>query len=359
MLLAVATPEESPTIAFRRAFCTLAGADLTQDPAAFSSAAQGFDEAIADRQSPTLKQKLIQPAPSTWRILGSVARLKTGGPAESQEQLLITAVNATDCQSNGGGTTEFCHSVHQLGSAWLGWIASGRGDLQAAERNFADSGAPGWSEWMAGRHAFQAGDYSGAVSAYGRAVAAWRNAHPVAIAQRLSPQPDFPVSLTEYGGAQLLAGDVSGAIVTLDSVIKTDPASARALYLRAVAKDKAGQAAAALEDYNLASRVAFARTGDTAGEEAHLYRGILLYRRKEFLRAEEEFSSAVNAGGAEPWRADARSWRHLAAVAGGSCGTSRELLQRSLASASPYFPKQEALAVSAACPATSLASVIR
>ena len=358
MLLAVATPEESASIVFRKAFCTLAGAELTGDRAALASASEEFGNAIADRQSPAAKQRIALPVPSTWRILDAVAHLKTGAPADSLEQPLITAVNTADCQSNagalnGGGTAEFCRSVHQLGSAWLGWIASNRGDLPAAARNFADSGAPGWNDWIDGRRAFQAIDYPAAASSYGRAVESWRNAHLALVIERLRPQPDFPASLTEYGAAKLAAGDASGAIRTLDEVVKADAANARALYLRAVAKDRVGQGPSALEDYNLASRAAFARTGDAAGEEAHLYRGILLYRRKEFQRAEEEFSTAVNAGGAEPWRADARSWRYLAAVAGGACGTSRDLLQRSLANASPYFPKQEAQTVSSACPVTS------
>src|SRR5215472_4481967 len=45
MLLAVATPDESASIVFRKAFCTLAGAALTDDHAALASAAEGFSDA--------------------------------------------------------------------------------------------------------------------------------------------------------------------------------------------------------------------------------------------------------------------------------------------------------------------------
>jgi hypothetical protein len=48
-------------------------------------------------------------------------------------------------------------------------------------------------------------------------------------------------------------------------------------------------------------------------------------------------------------RSDAAAWRHLAAVAGGSCAAEREYLESSLAAVSPYFPKQEARAAAASC----------
>ncbi|MEI9970764.1 MAG: hypothetical protein WDO73_01230 [Ignavibacteriota bacterium] len=105
-----------------------------------------------------------------------------------------------------------------------------------------------------------------------------------------------------------------------------------------------------MADYNLASRAAFADANDLASGEAHLYRGILLYRRKDFGKAEEEFSSALNFEIAAILRPDATAWRHLSAVASGACGASRQLLEKSLSSVSPYFPKAEAEALAAGCP---------
>ena len=131
--------------------------------------------------------------------------------------------------------------------------------------------------------------------------------------------------------------------------VRVAPESARALYLRACAHEIAGQAEAALADYNLASRTAFAKAADLASGEAHLYRGILLYRRKEYSHAEDEFSSALNFEIPGGLRADAVAWRHLAAVAGGSCDASRQRLEQSLAAASPYFPKAEARTLMGSC----------
>jgi hypothetical protein len=139
--------------------------------------------------------------------------------------------------------------------------------------------------------------------------------------------------------------------------VKADPSNARAIYLRGRARELAGQADAALADYNLASRTAFANATDLASGEAHLYRGILLLRRKDPARAEDEFSSALNFAIPAKMRADAEAWRHMAAVKSGSCTASRGLLEESLARVSPYFPKSEARAALAACSAATSASV--
>src|SRR5207302_1880110 len=128
----------------------------------------------------------------------------------------------------------------------------------------------------------------------------------------------------------------------LDASIKADPANPSAIYRRARAREIAGQFDQALADYSLASRTAFANAKDMASGEAHLYRGMMLYRRKDFARAEDEFSSALNFEIAAPLRADAQAWRHLAAAAAGSCASSRDLLELALAGVSPYFPKSEA-----------------
>jgi len=115
----------------------------------------------------------------------------------------------------------------------------------------------------------------------------------------------------------------------------------------------AGRADSALADYVLASRTAFASARDLASGEAHFYRGIAAYRRKEFARAEDEFSSALNFSIPDSLRADATAWRHLSAVAAGSCGASAGLLSRDLPSVSPFFPKREAASLMSACPKTA------
>ena len=145
--------------------------------------------------------------------------------------------------------------------------------------------------------------------------------------QALGPRPQYAVALTDWGGAHLLAGDLAGAIVTLDASLQAESANAHALFLRARAKELSGKKDAALADYNLASRTAFAAAQDLASGEAHLYRGIVLFRRKDFARAEEEFASALNFEMTDSLLPDARAWRHLSAVAGGSCGPARQSLE--------------------------------
>jgi hypothetical protein len=94
----------------------------------------------------------------------------------------------------------------------------------------------------------------------------------------LGPRPQYATALTDWAGARLLAGDLAGAIVTLDASLQAESANPHALYLRARAKELSGQKDAALADYNMASRTAFAAAQDLASGEAHLYRGIVLFR---------------------------------------------------------------------------------
>jgi tetratricopeptide (TPR) repeat protein len=138
----------------------------------------------------------------------------------------------------------------------------------------------------------------------------------------------------------------------LDAALKADPSLARAAYLRARVDELAGNTAQAMTEYNLASRTAFANAKELASGEAHLYRGILMYRRKDYGHAEDEFASALNFDISLALRPDAVAWRHMAAVASGSCTLSRKFLEESLAQVSPYFPKAEARAVAATCPLT-------
>ena len=121
--------------------------------------------------------------------------------------------------------------------------------------------------------------------------------------------------------------------------------------------EKLGQSGIA--DLELASRTAFANDSvPGAGGQAHLYRGVALYRKKDFTRAEQEFSSALNFDSG-PAKEDATAWRHMAAVAGGSCGTSASMLEQSLDRTSSYFPKDEAEALLKRCPARSISEVVR
>lgn len=360
MVAAVAARDQVAEITFRKAYCQLAAATATLDATSFGKAADTVDDAIADAQAAAAKQKIPETIPPAWRILASVARLNAGASAESEEKQLDAAVSAATSLGNGCGadTQQLCHRVQQLGSAWLGRIAMERGDLQAAARLFSAADAPEWAAWTAGRLAYNAQNFRQAAADYGRAIQMWR-ARPASIDGRLSPKPDMSQMLSDWGGTQLASGDADAALVNLEAAIKLDSGNARAHYLRGIARQRMGRDDASTEDFDLASRAALARRDTAAAAEAHFYRGIVLYRRKEFVRAEEEFSSAMSADIKTEWRTDARAWRYLAAVAQGSCGASRENLSRAEASASPYFPKQQAASVMAACPVTAADALAR
>ena len=153
MSLAVAAPADAPQLTFRKGYCQMADAVASQNRTALAQAAQTFDEAIAAEEAASIRQKRPQiipytlNAPYTWRILAAVARLNAGATIESQEQSLSRAVDAdvedgTGCQTNGA-SARFCHSVHQLGSAWLGWIALGHGERGGDRHSMTDQRSDG------------------------------------------------------------------------------------------------------------------------------------------------------------------------------------------------------------------------
>jgi tetratricopeptide (TPR) repeat protein len=209
---------------------------------------------------------------------------------------------------------------------------------------------------VAGKRAFADRRFAEAVTAYKASVQAWEGrakAASLPLRERLGPAVDLSAAYTELGGAQLLAGDAAGALATLTQAVRADSTNARALFLRARAQDAAGRTDAAIADYSLAARNALAKANESASGEAHVYRGISFYRRKDFVRAEDEFNNALSFEIDPATRADAVAWRRLAAVAGGSCDTGRKYLEEAMPAASPFFPREEARATIASCGVTS------
>ena len=315
-VMPVALPAELELLHFHKGYCQLARAAITRNAADFMDAAAELDQGNAKTLA-WLARLQVNPAapPPAWR---------------------------DEAAKMGFARTE---------RLWLGWMAWRSGDLDQAARRFAGQDETGWPAWAAGLQAFREARYREAAADYTQAVDAWtrarRDASPTLMA-RLAPPADLPGALTELGGAQLLSGDLAAAVSTLDSALKSGP-DARAFYYRARARELAGQSEASLADYNLAGRAAFASAQELSSGEAHLYRGILLYRRRDFIRAEGEFTSALNLDIPEALRPDASAWRHLSAVAAGFCAAARESLERSLAAVSPFFPKDEARTVAAGC----------
>ena len=355
-LLAVAPAAELPLVHYHKGYCALVEAD-------FQAAATEFDKAAAAWRAVSAANKTpAEPVPAVLPVLAAVARLKAGGgePAmESAGQDLESALGQPACVSSLT-TVEACQADLATGHEWLGWLDLRQGNLVAAAREFGQTSDTAWQQWIAARQAFDDRRYAEAAAGGRRAVEEWegqRNQPAPSFNDRLRPQPDLGRIFTEWGASELLAGDRAAAISTLTRAVKVAPTEARAYFLRARAEELSGQRDAALSDYNLASRTAFAEATDLASGEAHLYRGILFYRRQEFERAESEFSSALNFNIPARLRADAQAWRYLSAVASGSCEASRDALARALGIVSPFFPGQEARDAMAACPATTAAAV--
>ena len=321
-MLSVALPAEESELHYRKGFCELAVAAVTRDSATFTDAATQLDQSHAFMLAWIARQAGDISSPAVW-------------------------VQPDNCPAS-------CQPFVPAASLWLGSLALGHDDLDAAARHFSALPESGWPAFVVGMRAFQAARYAEAATRYGEALHAWTHARSVAnppLALRLAPPADIPQLLTELGGAQLLSGDPKTAVATLDLAVNMPSPAAKTFFLRARAEELAGRPEPALADYNLASRAAFANATDLASGEAHLYRGIVFYRRKDYQRAEQEFSSALNFEISPVLHADASAWRHLSAVASGFCGASRQYLEQSLPAVSPYFPKDEARAVAAGCPA--------
>jgi tetratricopeptide (TPR) repeat protein len=351
-MLSVATLEEAPLLWFRKGYCALAAATVTREANSFLQAASTFDQAIAAWKAHNLavaaKKQASEPLPSVLTALASISRLKAG---QGDAKAIAAAVNAHTC--NGSLTTlQVCEAIFEAGREWIGSAALLHDDDVAAAREFP-SDATAWTNWVIAKRSLLDHRYADAATAFRYAVEAWeaetRAGASAPLRSRLGPSFDLSEAYTELGGARLLTGDVQGAIASLNQAVHRDSSNARALFLRARAREAAGQSEEAIADYRLAARNALAKGGDRDSAEADLYRGIAFYRGKEFTRAENEFSSALNFETSPAVHGDAVAWRRLAVVAGGNCEIGSKYLEEALPSASPYFPREEARAAMSAC----------
>jgi tetratricopeptide (TPR) repeat protein len=353
--LSVAEREETGLALYRKAYCELAAASAGNRRADFAAAAADLEKAYAawpDRFRP-VKNSLPEPAPAPFRLLNWIARFNAGAGQDvfAQAQNEMTAAAAANVCPADALTPAQCASIRRAGREWLGWMALQQGDLYRAVSQFQQAPAPAWTYWTTAKDAFRERRFGDAANMYRDAIEAWSKAaqDERLLFDRVGPKLDRAHALTELGGAQYLAGQAGPAVETLTAALKADPKLAKALYLRGRAKESLGQTEAAIADYNLASRTAFADGSETGAADAHLYRGVMLYLRREYARTESEFSSALTFDVSDAEKNDIEAWMRMASVAAGSCSEYRQALERALETASPFFPKAEARSLASSC----------
>ncbi len=342
-VLPLLKPAEAPVVRFRKGYCTLLGATITDSRADYQAAAGDFARAMAGWEA-----RAPEPLPSGLQVLSGIARLRAGAPAETLPDIeagLADAVSRSACPA-GVMSPWQCAQLIDAGRLWLGWLANRRGDLAQAVARFRPFPPAGWNGWVAGRQALAEGRYADAATGFGQAVTAWtddeRYPKP-GLARILGPKPDLAGAIYQLGAAQYLAGQYQAAVATLDAAVKARPDNAHAMFVRGLARAALGQAEAALADYQLASRMAFAQPEvPHSAALARYYRGVWQFRRGDFARAEDEFASSLNQDPGADLRADATGWRYMAAVAGGSCEASGRRLETALKEASGFFPRRDA-----------------
>jgi tetratricopeptide (TPR) repeat protein len=356
MVLPVTRPTEMSLIYYRKGYCELMGAAVSKEHSGYRDAAHDFEKAIAAWPDRIKRGQAIPPVSSGLRVLADAAHLLADGNTDPRvNHDLEEAVSRPECSATDMPASK-CQAALAVGKLWLGWIAGREGRLADAARWFEPFGDTGWPALIAGRQAMTAHQFPQAVAAFQRAVDKFQQTPSAGFANEIGPRPDRADALYRLGSARFETHEYTAAIQNLDEAAKLRPENARAVFVRARAREKLGQSGIA--DLELASRTAFANDSvPGAAGQAHLYRGVVLYRRKDYAKAEQEFSSALNFDSG-PAKEDATAWRHMAAVASGACGASATMLEQSLDRASSYFPKDEAEALVKRCSAQAISEVV-
>ena len=319
-MIPVSAPEDAPSLYFRRGYCGLAGAALTGDrreylatplpiSTARSSLAGRKRKLARSRRRTRFRLATADPSPH-WRDL-TPHRTKHGRAAARQE--IDAALAAPVCTSN------LMPPGVRVSVSW-------------------PSGASGWAGWRSGTAIWTMPPGTSRALAIRAGPSGWRvNGNS---SRGITPRPrhrkNAPWRSGRYCGRMAARSFPGGwvrspisrrhsrtwaarscwratarrAIVSLDASLKASPENPT--------RSTAGPARTIWREIGTRrwpitawpARMAFAGARDLASGEAHLYRGVLLYRRKNFARAEGEFASALNFEIPDALRADARAWRH-------------------------------------------------
>lgn len=352
--LAATRSDQHFEIFYRRAYCELFAGIAGGESAQFQAAARDFTQAGA-----AWPPKSRDEIPAGLRVLVWVARLEQGRTAANypdanrELEAAITGVSWERlCPPSPVMNQAFCKSLVETGRAWLGWLSYRVQNLEGAATVLAPIRQSPWALWVAGRQAQRLDRTPEAADNYAKALAAWaaaeKSPNPDLIAQ-LGPKPDLAAMYYELGLANFAVTRHDLAITAFDQAVSRAPSNSHAVFVRARAKEALGLDTPALADYKLAAENAKSSNDLTwPVGEAHYYRGVLLYRKKDYAGAGAEFSSAEGAKLLDIPQADVTAWRGLAEVAGGAC-QSGERLDSSLRVASVRFPKDEADALVMNC----------
>jgi tetratricopeptide (TPR) repeat protein len=339
-LLPAVRPDQQYLAHFRRGICELVAARLRDSRSEYLDAASDFEQAIAKWPAATPSGDVVT---ASVRVALTLARLWASGSEADLANVardLEAVEKRTHCPGTLLMTSSECERYVGLARQWLGWIRFQQGRLHDAADLFAPFPSSHWRQRAAGLRALEGRLYAEAARWLEQAMAASGGAGVLGV---LAPAPDKARTVYELALARYLAGDASAALKAAEAAVKDNPKNAQALFLRGRAHESLGNAKQALADYELASRTAFANV-DVQYESghAHYYRGVALFRRKDFGRAESAFTSALNFEPAEASKPDVTAWRHMAAVAQGSCQGSANELADAIGRTSPLFPSNEA-----------------
>jgi len=349
--VAAVRPDERYLYQFRKGYCELFGAVLTGTSDGFRAAASDFTDAVF-----SWPLKTVPGPPSALAALISIAHLEQGRmvdayPDLTREMESILAVSG--CPATPIMSPAFCSDLLVTAKVWLGWLAYRKSDYPKAAQYFSASATSPWNSWIAGRIAQQEKRPTEAAEFYRKALDGWaaneKDPNPNVVTL-LGPKPDSIAGYYELGVMDFEAGRFAAAIPRFDAVIKAAPKNSYAIFLRARSKDGLQQYTAAIDDYALA--VQTARTYEDSSwniGQAYYHRGLLLYREKDFARAESEFGNAITAAAKEIPVGDLNAWRTMAQVSGSDCGGPLDALESNALASSDQFPKAEAAALVIDC----------
>jgi tetratricopeptide (TPR) repeat protein len=295
----------------RRMYCEFLKAALANDTKALAQSAAAMDTPRGDGKNDS--------AP-VLKLAASIAALKSAAPGAQAEQDLTTALQSLNCLNAGFARTQTCNALDSAGRLWLGWFALRRNELTQAETAFHHVGASPWNAWLTGIYSSEGRRCREAAMAFADAAASW----PIrgrSLVEWLGPQPapgELPARLAY---AQAMAGDTEAALPNLDAAISARPNDAVSLFLRGLLRRS-------IPDLEAAAKAA-------PPEQAHLYRGVLFERRREYPAATREFDQAGKD------TADLAAWKSLTDAAAGACPADSNEMDKLSATATPLFPKGE------------------